>query len=467
MDFGAFPPEINSGLMYSGPGSGSMLAAASAWDGLASELQSAASSYQSAIAGLTGTWQGPSAASMADAAAPYISWMSATAAQAEEASAHARMAAGAYHVAFTMTVPPALVAANRAQLMVLVATNFFGQNTPAIAVNEAEYAEMWAQDATAMYGYAGNAAAASVFTPFTAAPQTTSQTALASQTAAAAQATGTAAGNTQGALSQLTSMLSNALQSMSSPATSSPSSSLLTNLLNSLGLSGSSAATTTTTTTAGGGIIDSGSLATSLLAEYGDLPGFFGIMMGSNAIAPMLYTGIAQAMTAPPAVAAAAGGAAGGAAVAAGGGLGPVLGGGAGAWAGAGQAAALGPLSVPQNWLWSAAKPLEMVAPAGTPILLPQGGVGAPSAAPMFLGGLPRAAGVGAAAGAGAAAVKYGSRSKVMARPPAAGYPEEERAVAAHVEPANNGFATNGHAPPGYRPAIVYVPANGHAPASN
>ena len=33
MDFAFLPPEINSGRMYDGPGSGPMLAAAAAWDG--------------------------------------------------------------------------------------------------------------------------------------------------------------------------------------------------------------------------------------------------------------------------------------------------------------------------------------------------------------------------------------------------------------------------------------------------
>jgi len=38
MDFGALPPEINPGRMYTGPACGSMLAAAAAWDGLVADL---------------------------------------------------------------------------------------------------------------------------------------------------------------------------------------------------------------------------------------------------------------------------------------------------------------------------------------------------------------------------------------------------------------------------------------------
>ena len=53
MDYGAFPPEFNSARMYAGPGPGSMLAAAAAWNGLAAELRSVASSYGSVISGLT------------------------------------------------------------------------------------------------------------------------------------------------------------------------------------------------------------------------------------------------------------------------------------------------------------------------------------------------------------------------------------------------------------------------------
>ena len=174
MDFAFLPPEINSGRMYDGPGSGSMLAAAAAWDGLAAELHSTATSYGSVISELSaGPWLGAASAAMTAAAEPYAAWMRSTASQAEQTAIQAKAAAAAYEATFAAMVPPPVIAANRALLQALVATNLFGQNTPAIAATETLYAEMWAQDATAMYGYAGTSASATTLTPFTPAPQTT------------------------------------------------------------------------------------------------------------------------------------------------------------------------------------------------------------------------------------------------------------------------------------------------------
>jgi PPE-repeat protein len=236
MDFGVLPPEINSGRMYAGPGSGPMLAAAAAWDGLAAQLRSTAASYSSVISGLTADWQGPSSAAMAAAAAPYAAWMSATAAQAEQTAAQARAAAAAYETAFAATVPPPVIAANRAELASLVATNIFGQNTTAIAATEAQYADMWAQDAAAMYGYAGQSATASQVTPFTSPPQTTNPGGPAAQSATVTPAAGTTAGTSaQSMLSQLTSQMSavpSSLQSLAAPAAADPPS--LQTLLSSL-----------------------------------------------------------------------------------------------------------------------------------------------------------------------------------------------------------------------------------------
>jgi PPE-repeat protein len=168
MDFGALPPEVNSGRMYVGPGPATLLAASAAWDALAAELHSVAGGYQAVIKGLIEeSWSGPSSMSMMAAVTPYLQWMRTAAVQCEEAAAQATAAAAAYETAFGMTVPPPAVVANRVRLATLIATNFLGQNTPAIAATEAEYSEMWAQDATAMYNYAASSSAASAFKVFT------------------------------------------------------------------------------------------------------------------------------------------------------------------------------------------------------------------------------------------------------------------------------------------------------------
>jgi PPE-repeat protein len=219
MDFGIYPPEINSGRMYTGPGSGPMLAAAQSWGSLADELYTAASAYQSVVSELTsGSWSGPSSTSMTTAAGTYVEWLSATAAQAEATAAQARAAVAGYEAAFAMTVPPPEIAANRSLLAVLVATNFLGQNTPAIAATEALYAEMWAQDAVAMYGYAASSAAATMLSPFTSPDQNTAPGGTASQAAAVSQASGTAAGNAQDAIS----VVPQALSAAAAPAQTDP-----------------------------------------------------------------------------------------------------------------------------------------------------------------------------------------------------------------------------------------------------
>jgi PPE-repeat protein len=228
MDFGIYPPEINSGRMYAGPGSGPMLAAAQAWGGLADELYTAASGYQSVVSELTsGSWSGPSSVSMTAAARPYAEWLSSTAAQAEETAAQAAAAAAAYEAAFASTVPPLVIAANRSLLMALVATNFFGQNTPAIAATEAQYAEMWAQDAVAMYVYAGSSASATALTPFSSPHQNTDPGGSASQADAVGQATSTSAGNAQSTVSSVP-------QAVSATSAATPAQSDLLDVLNSL-----------------------------------------------------------------------------------------------------------------------------------------------------------------------------------------------------------------------------------------
>lgn len=236
MDFALLPPEVNSGRMYTGPGSAPMLAAAAAWDALAAELQSAASGYSAVISGLTGqAWSGPTSMTMAAAAGLYAAWLHATAAQAEHTAAQAKAAAAAYQAAFAMTVPPPVIAANRALLTVLIATNFFGHNTPAIAATEAHYAQMWAQDATAMYGYAGASASASTLPPFSPPSPTTNSSGHDAQAAAVAHAIGSATSARTPIPLQLTSTLHAARQQLTSALGSSSAPTTQTSVLSELG----------------------------------------------------------------------------------------------------------------------------------------------------------------------------------------------------------------------------------------
>ncbi|QUR68197.1 PPE family protein [Mycobacterium spongiae] len=172
LDFSWLPPEINSARIFSGAGSSPLFVAAAAWDGLAADLAGSATSFQSVLTGLAnGPWSGPASVSMAAAAAPYVAWLSAAAGQAELSAGQARAAALAFDAALAATVPPPAVAANRAALMALVATNFLGQNTPLIAATEFDYLEMWAQDVAAMVGYdAGATSVAAALTPFSVPP---------------------------------------------------------------------------------------------------------------------------------------------------------------------------------------------------------------------------------------------------------------------------------------------------------
>ncbi len=415
MDFAALPPEVNSGLMYAGPGSGPMIAAAASWDRLATEVSSAASDYGSVISSLTGgPWRGPASASMVAAATPYVSWMNATAAQAEQAAGQAKAAVGAYETAFTATVPPPVITANRALLASLVSTNVLGQNTPAIAATEAHYAEMWAQDAAAMYGYAGSSAAASTLAPFTQAPATTTTTGAAAQAGTVAQATGT---GTQTTLSQLVTAVPAALQGLASPASSTSSGSGLDGLLTLL--SGNS-----TSTTGLSGLFNDvfSSSGLGLNANIWNTIFSSGFYMPSNTLGAFtsLFGGAAAGDAAAGEALGEAGDALGEAAT---GGLGsaaselPAFGGlggfGSAASAAVGRASAIGALSVPPSW--------NAIAPVTSPLAPLMGGtpISAPPAVAAGIPGMP----FGSATGnhMNGSAPRYGFRPMVVAHPPAAG----------------------------------------------
>ncbi len=407
LDFALLPPEINSARMYSGPGSGPMLAAASAWKGLAAELRSTALSYNAVLSALTSEeWHGPAASSMAAAAGPYVAWMDTTAAQAAQTAAQAEAAAAAHDVAFNATVPPAVIAANRVHLMALIASNIVGQNTPAIAATEAQYAEMWAQDAAAMYAYAASSAVAARLTPFSEPAQNTNPVGLSAQSAAVGQAATTPAGTQQAALTQLMAGLQTTLQGLSSPVSQ--------GALGSGGWNPFAAGSSTDTTGLNGVLNLFGSntaFGQFVNANVWNSVFSSGFYMPSNTMAPFLQ--LAGQQSAETVVGDAAGPSADGSA-----GEALVPAGGAGqlgqaASAGLGRASLVGPLSVPPSWTapTPSASPLAPTL-GGTPMIAP----------PAVAAGMPGVP-VGGMRGQayGRATPQYGFRPAFVVRPPAAG----------------------------------------------
>jgi PPE-repeat protein len=405
-DFGTLPPEINSGRMYAGPGSGPMMAAAAGWDALAAELGTAATGYGSVISELTGSpWVGPASAAMLGAASPYVGWLGATASEAEQAGMQARAAAAAYETAFAMTVPPPVIAANRALLTALIATNFFGQNTPAIMATEAEYVEMWAQDAAAMYGYAASSAAATLLNPFTLPPNTANADGVAAQAAAVGQAIATPAGNSASTAAAATALAAADV----TPATT------LTDAIQAFltywGFTFSPSGIQAPTWLVGpngviGSVLGLGGAAQfnqGLANSWTNWPYFpIGTMNFTTAWAG----GLATPGAANPSL---------GGALSLPGAPGGVL---SAPAAGFGNASTIGGLSVPQSW--ASAVPAEIGVTAGP------GGVGGVHAAATnastsgLLSGIPTS-GTGVGRRASGYITKYGFRYNVLTRPPSAG----------------------------------------------
>lgn len=399
--YAGLPPEINSARMYSGPGSESMLAAAAAWNAISAEMRAAATNYESVIAALTSEgWFGPSSTKMSAAVAPYVEWLNTTAAQAEQAGAQANAAAAAYEAAFAATVPPAVVAANRAQLTNLVASNLFGQNTGLIAANEVQYGEMWAQDASAMTSYSTASRAATEMTPFQQPQSDTTSGGTVQQAAAVVNA-----------------------------ASSSSSTSSGQSLLEWLGL----APNTNTSTTGLAGLMNyldgsNGSLLGSFL-NNASVANFSNAFTTSGLLNPTSFIDAAVNMNSISALNAVDSTTSGLGVLAAGLGgtanLSSVTAPGAAAVAGVGQASLVGALSVPPAWgaTGAAITPLAATTQVGlgayhgfgaaTPMVMEEAGaVGMP--------GLPLA-GIPGGHEDEFSEPMYGFRPRIMGRPPAAG----------------------------------------------
>ncbi len=401
-DLGLLPPEVSSAQIYSGPGSASFMAAASAWNGVAAEMTAGALGLDKVIMALSGEeWLGPASAAMVSAVQPYVEWMTTTAAHAEQAAAQAQSAAAAYETVLASVIPPPLVLLNRTELSQAMATNVLGQNNGIIAQLEAQYQEFWANNTMALYNYANQSAAATNLTAFKNAPTVANPAAATTSTAAN---TGTSAASVQQTLQQYLQGIQTAIGQLSTPKGTGQ-------LVGQIGaenplltqawflLTGNSALPTNL-----GALVNGYSPYASFFYNTEGLP-YFSVGMGNFGVQISKTLGWIGGAAAPAAAAVPKGLP----------GLGGLLGGGAGAAAHLGSATSIGKLSVPASWAGTVqAAPHASAIPVSSVSAAPE------SAGPgNLLGGMPLA-GVGSGAGHGAGP-RYGFRPTVMARPPLGG----------------------------------------------
>jgi PPE-repeat protein len=379
MDFAAMPPDMTSALMYAGAGAGPLMAAATAYNNLAAELSTTATQWESIITSLTTEqWTGTGSAAAAASAQPIVSWLTTSAAALEHAGAQATASAAAYEAAFAATVPPPVIAANRAQLATLVATNFLGVNSAAIAACEAQYAEMWVQDATTMYTYQAASATSGALQPV---PPMTPATNPGFQ---GLQAASVAKANTSTPIQALLNSVSSAAIT---PAAVDPNS-LIGAIDGFLGTPAVFNGINGAVNTAAWFVMNAIPTAVSLghtTGSVGSIP--FAL---SDAVAPASAAGIAEGTMV--------------------GSFMPTGGLGAAASASLGEASAVGGLSVPASW--SAAAPASLA--SSTAPLAGSGWTAATEQPVAAMPGMPGAAAAAKGAGAYGAGPRYGVKPIVM-----------------------------------------------------
>lgn len=154
------------GRLMSGAGPAPATAAAAAWAAVAASVSARSAFLASLLPRLAASWQAPETALMSRNVAMYLAQNEAMRVQALLASTRHTKQAADYSSALVGMAQIPEIELNHVTNATLNATNFLGVNTGAIAANEAQYAGMWAQNASMMMVYLANSVANMTFEPF-------------------------------------------------------------------------------------------------------------------------------------------------------------------------------------------------------------------------------------------------------------------------------------------------------------
>jgi len=153
-DAAAVTPEFNHTLMVAGDLGESLVQAAAGYESVADMLiaELTAMGLNTSTTAMV-AWQGPGGVIMEMTAAEFMAVCAAASAWIRVGQIQAAEVAAAHTAAVETMIPAAVCLTNRSTQAGLVATNWIGQNTPAIIGLEAQYGDFWVTNATARTGY--------------------------------------------------------------------------------------------------------------------------------------------------------------------------------------------------------------------------------------------------------------------------------------------------------------------------
>ncbi|WP_078358262.1 PPE family protein [Mycobacteroides chelonae] len=161
-EWGALPPEINSGRLWGGVGAATMIAGGGAVDVLSGLLFATGAAGLAVNSAQGVSWAGDTGTVAAAAQLPHLAWEPSTGGMLTAAAQLIKAAGAAFEKARMATPTPAEIAFNQSTHVALQQANIpaLGMLTPLIVENRTQYfGDYWVRSGANMYSYMAESAA--------------------------------------------------------------------------------------------------------------------------------------------------------------------------------------------------------------------------------------------------------------------------------------------------------------------